>query len=980
MRLGLLTVKASLLIVMLAAVLLCVEAGEAFAGFGFQRVENTIVNEGGSADIQAGSHPFAIDTTFALNQEVQPDGISIPSGDLKDLQVKLPSGLVGNPTALPRCSSTLFYTPRPRKNGPPGDTFEGADCPESTQVGIARVELNINEELKPPSALYLPVYNLVPPPGVPAAFGFNPLGLAVVLTAKVRTGEDYGVTIDSENDSQVKRVYGVTTTLWGVPYAHSHDGQRGECLGIEGTSMGACPVEQPATPFLTMPTSCSSSPLTTFFYADSWQHPLQSLETEGVEAEAVDHDSEGDPVGLGGCELLDFSPKVSAQPETGAAASPTGLNFELSLPQNQNPTGLAEADLRNAVLTLPAGVSVSPSAGDGLGACTSTPETGRPGGEIALESDEVVQCPNSSKVGTVEIETPLLEIPLTGSVYLAQPNANKFNSLLALYLVAEGDGVLIKLAAHVEANPLTGQLTTVVDDAPQQPFSNLKLHFFGGPRAALMTPQTCGIYEANSQLTPWSSPTETPVSINSPFDISTSCGGGFAPTMVAGTTSNQAGAYSPLTTTISRSDQDQNLSKITLTTPPGLLGMLSHVQLCGEPQAQQGDCPEASKIGHVTATSGAGPTPLQLPLAGKPQDPVFLTGPYDGAPFGLSIVVPAEAGPFNLGDVVVRAAINVNPHTAQITISSESLPQFVHNTGIPLDVRTVNVIVDREDFIFNPTNCEPSSEEGTLNGAQGASAAVATRFQAANCASLPFTPKFTVLTQAKTSKAEGAYLHVKLTSGPGQANIAKVKVDLPLQLPSRLTTLQKACTLVVFEANPANCPAASVVGTATAHTPVLTHPLAGPAYLVSHGGAAFPDLEMVLQGEGVTLVLDGNTDIKKGITSSLFKTVPDAPISTFESRASGGSTLGAGVERKPLQGAAEDAHRDHRPEWGHDQTEHHDHGHRLPQACGQEGQGEKEVVRRGTLTGRVGQRPWWGNLIKEERRPRGPPLPPPFPR
>ena len=862
---------------MLVPVLLLVAAsGTAFAGFGFQRVENTIVNQDGSADVQAGSHPFAIETTFKLNERVQPDGVSIPDGDLKDLEVKLPPGLAGNATATPKCSVEQFHTP----NTHLAAGLSGASCPEDTQVGIARVELNTAGVATPPGSLYLGVYNLVPPPGVPVAFGFNPLGLAVVLTAKVRTGEDYGVTVESNDDSQLQRIYGVTTTLWGVPYDHSHDGQRGECLGYNGVSLGSCSVEQTPRPFLRMPTSCSASPPATLLFADSWQNPVSLLELEGVRAELFNHDSEGDPVGVSGCELLDFSPSVSVQPETGAAASPSGLDFDLGLPQSEAPEGLAESDLRNTVFSLPPGMAVSPSAGDGLGACTSTPEPNRPGGEIALESGEAVQCPNSSKVGTATIETPLLETPLTGSVYLAQPNANEFSSLLALYIVAEGDGVQIKLAAHVEANLETGQLTTVVENSPQQPFGNLRLHFFGGPRAALMTPQACGADDATSQLTPWSSPTQTALSLESPFSVGANCGGGFSPTMTAGTTSNQAGAFSPFITTIARSDQDQNLSTITVRTPPGLLGLLSKVPLCGEPQAQQGDCSAASQIGHVTASAGPGPTPLQLPLAGKPQDPVFLTGPYKGAPFGLSIVVPAEAGPFDLGDVVTRAAITVDPHTAQVTIASDPLPAF--KQGIPLDVRSVNVIVDRESFIFNPTNCHPASVAGTITGTQGASAALASSFQAVNCASLPFKPGFAVSTQAHTSKKDGASLDVKVTSGSGQANIAKAVVSLPKKLPSRLSTLQQACPEATFAANPATCPAGSNVGTAKAVTPVLNVPLSGPAYLVSHGGAAFPDLVVILQGQGILLDLVGNTDIKKGITTSSFNTVPDAPISSFE--------------------------------------------------------------------------------------------------
>jgi hypothetical protein len=860
-------------------------ATPAFASFGFQKVENTIVNQDGSPDIQAGSHPFAVKTTFKLNEKVAPDGVPIPDGDLKDLHVKLSPGFVGNATIVPKCSIEQFNTPSQHLAG----GLSGASCPQATQIGVARVELNPSEAARPPGSGYFGVYNLVPPPGVPAAFGFNPLGLAVVLAAKVRTGEDYGVTVGTDNNSQAVRVYGVTTTLWGVPYEHSHDSQRGECLGVNGSSLGECPVDQAPQPFLRMPTSCSPAPLTATFYADSWQSPVQSLESEGLKAEAFNQDSLGNPVGVAGCELLDFSPKINAQPETSAAGSPSGLNFELSLPQSQSPAGLAESDLRNAVFTLPAGMSASPSAADGLGACTGTPELNRPGGEIALESSEPAQCPNSSKVGSVKIETPLLETPVEGSVYLAQPHLNKFNSLLALYIVAEANGVLIKLAAHIEADPLTGQLTTVVENNPQLPFSNLKLHFFGGPRAALMTPQVCGAYHAKSLLTPWSSPTDTPVSIESSFNITTNCGGGFSPAMSAGTTSNQAGAFSPFTTMISRSDQDQNLSGITVQTPPGLLGMLSKVILCGEPQAQQGACPATSQIGHVTVSAGAGPNPLHLPLEGRPQDPIFLTGPYKGAPFGLSVVVGAEAGPFNLGTVVVRAAITIDPRTAQVTITSDPLPTFLQ--GIPLDVRTVSAIVDREGFIFNPTNCQPLSVGGTITSTQGASAALWSRFQGANCASLPFKPSFRVSTQGNGTfgggaKGKGASLDVKVSESRGEAAIGKVDVQLPLALPSRLTTLQQACTEAQFASNPAGCPAGSNVGFAKASTPVLQVPLTGPAYLVSHGGAAFPDLVVVLQGNErgghIRIDLVGHTNIKKGITYSNFDTVPDAPISSFE--------------------------------------------------------------------------------------------------
>ncbi|HEV2997688.1 MAG TPA: hypothetical protein VGX16_01165, partial [Solirubrobacteraceae bacterium] len=852
----------------------------ALAGFGFQKVDSRFLNRDGSADVQAGSHPFAVVTSFKFNTKLTQHGVPIPDGDAKDIEVEPPLGLIGNPIATPRCTLVEFNTPDPFLAG----GTSGASCPDDTQIGVARIELNPVGAAAPPTPLFYGIYNLVPPPGVPAEFGFNPLGVPIVLTPMVRTGKDYGLKIVTKNSNQTLRVYGVTATLWGVPADHSHDEMRGKCLPWQEGELrgGECSVSSAPKPFLRLPTRCSSMPLVTTFRADSWQNPVRSVETEGVEAKAVSQEHEGNPVGLAGCEFLDFSPKVRVKSDTPAGGSPAGLDVELGLAQSENPTGLAESDLRKAVFTLPPGVSVSPSAADGLGACTDTSEPERPEGEIALHSTEAVKCPPSSKIGSVLAETPLLESPLKGSVYLAQPEHNPFNSLLAFYVVVEGSGVLVKLAGHVEANLFTGQLTTRFEETPQLPFSDLKLKLFGGPRAALLTPQTCGIYQARSLLTSWSSSTETPVSLESPFSVTTGCSGGFAPTMVAGTTSNQAALFSPFTTTISRSDQDQNLSRITVKTPPGLLGLLSKVTLCGEPQAAQGSCPAASQIGHVSVSAGGGPDPLNLPLAGKPQDPVFLTGPYNGAPFGLSVAVPAEAGPFNLGVIVVRAAITVDPHTAQVTITSDPLPALLQ--GIPLDVRTVNVIVDREGFIFNPTNCEPSSVTGTIISTQNASASLSSRFQATSCASLPFKPKFTVSTSAKTSRHKGASLDVKISYPKGtEANIRKVAVDLPGKLPSRLTTIQKACSAEVFNANPARCPPASNIGTATAITPILSVPLTGPAYLVSYGNAAFPQLVIVLQGEGIKLELAGSLFIDKhGVTKSSFETVPDAPVSSFE--------------------------------------------------------------------------------------------------
>ncbi|HEY7830807.1 MAG TPA: hypothetical protein VIC06_09620 [Solirubrobacteraceae bacterium] len=883
-----------------------VPASSALADFGFKDFEYSAINQDQSAAVQAGSHPWALSTSVDFNSRLEPDESIVPDGDVKDIEVDTPLGLVGNPATTPKCTIQKFTTPPENKEALPlgsSFVFSGATCPDNSQVGVADVRLNPNPSLHS----FIGVYNLEPPPGVPAEFGFDYLGLPVLLKASLRPDGSYGLAVSASDVSQTLHVFGSTVTLWGVPADPNHDGQRGECLGSEGQSViaGGCPAGIAPAPFLTLPTSCSAEPPTMSIFADSWQDPAPV--GPRISASAVNRDAHGDAEGITGCDRLDFSPSLTIRPDAAAANSPTGLEVDLSLPQNENPHGLSESHLRDAVVTLPPGLVVNPSTADGLEACSSA--------QIDLNSQDPAKCPAASKMGSVTATTPLLTDKLEGSVYLAQQEDNPFGSLLAIYVVAEGDGVRVKLAGEVHADPVSGQLTTTfngnrapafsgnpaLEGEPQLPFSDLRLRLFAGPRAALMTPG-CGEYAASALLTPWSG--SLPVASASPaFTLNTNCGGGFAPSFKAGTVSNQAGGFSPLVTSVSRGDQDQRLGQVSVKIPPGVLGMLSRVSLCGESQAQEGTCPASSQIGHVTVTAGAGPNPVSLPQAGRAEDPVYLTVPYKNAPFGLAIVVHPEAGPFNLGPkpIVVRAGIYVDPKTAQITVTTDPLPTILR--GIPLDVRAATVTIDRagatgaNQFIFNPTNCEALSSTGTIASTLNGVVSVSSRFQAADCESLPFKPSFKASTQGVTSKKLGASLDVKVTSGPGQANIGKVFVTLPKQLPARLTTLQKACTEAAFAANPATCPVASDVGFARAVSPVLKQPLVGPAYLVSHGGAAFPDLVVVLQGEGIRLDLVGNTNIRKGITTSTFNTVPDAPISRFELRLPRGahSALGSNL-------------------------------------------------------------------------------------
>jgi hypothetical protein len=839
--------------------------------FGISDLSMSSIGTDGALDTQAGDHPYAIATSlefntvpFSLNSAEQ----RTPENP-KDVVVDLPMGLVGNPTTAPQCP-LVALTGVPHSVG----------CPANSQIGevtFYRADLQGGIEssvmLTQPDFLggVSPLYNLVPEHGYPAEFGFTYAGHALHLYAGVvRTEVGYVLRVSAPDTPGLNgALQGVTLTVFGDPTERDAE-LRQQALERETEHA----VEREATtpaPFFTNPTDCSASEFTVTAHVDSWTHPGR------VNADGTPDFSDPNwntatstlpPVS--GCDQLQFNPAISVRPDTMQADSPAGLDVDLKVPQAPNAPGvLATPELQKAVVALPQGVAVSPSGANGLAGCSPV--------QISLDSNSEPTCPDASKIGTAELDTPLLSQPLGGSIYLAQQNNNPFGSLMALYLVVDDatTGVLVKLPGEVSVDPVTGQLTTTFDNNPQIPFSELKLHLKGGPRASLVTPQACGTYTTTTRLTPWSAPDSgPPATPSSSFPVTSGCSAGFAPSFTAGTTSNQAGGFSPFSVTFSRQDGEQRLAVATVQTPPGLLGVLKSVTQCPEPQASNGTCGPESLIGHTTVGAGPGPSPFYI--GGN----VFLTGRYEGAPFGLSIVTHALAGPFDLGNVIVRAQVNVDPHSAQITVTSDPLPTILQ--GIPLDLRTVKVTVDKANFMFNPTNCSPLTVGATITSTNGASAGVSSPFQAANCATLPFKPKFTVLTQAKTSKANGAYLHVKVASGPGQANIAKVKVDLPKQLPSRLTTLQKACPDATFNANPASCPAASLVGTATAVTPVLKNPLTGPAYLVSHAAAAFPGLEIVLQGEGITLVLDGNTNIKKGITSSTFNSVPDAPISTFD--------------------------------------------------------------------------------------------------
>ncbi len=875
--------------------------------FGIAAFRTSVVEALGNPFTQAVGHPFAANASFILNSTVENGGALWPAeGTPKDIETDLPPGFLGNPQNAPKCTLVQVQ----ERPGPGIPT----ECPADSAVGFVRVALGGEISHGVPRAndtvsdddTYL-VYNVEAAPGLPASLAFVDGGAFFALNAKLRSDGNYGVTIGDTASGRVpgnKGVLGVDLTLC----SYGITGFADEAFHVSELPTVACAAPTPgAKPFLSDPSRCTGPAPSTTLRAATYQEPSKYVSKSVYNGANL---AEGAPNAtesfVTGCSDLQFQPEVEFKPGSAAedgtsqADEPTGASFVLKVPQTDEAGVNATPELKDATVTLPEGMTVDPSAADGLQACSNA----QFGLGSTAEPAEPAACPPAAQIGTVKVVTPLLEKPLEGQVFLGEPECGASGVCtsadaaagrvfrLFLQIRSVERGVIVKLAGHVSANPTTGRLQATFTEQPQLPFSELQLRLNGGARAPLANPQTCGAFTTSTDLTPWSAPglgglsgTEpiagTPdATPSSSFNVDWNGAGGacpatmpFSPSFSAGSQNPAAGASSPFAVTAGREDREQDISAITITTPPGLLGKVAQVPRCPEAQAGAGTCGPESQIG--TTTVGAGPGPHPFYLGGR----VYLTGPYRGAPFGLSIVVPAVAGPFNLGDVVVRAAIAVDPSTAALTIASDPLPQFVD--GVQVRLRRINVEIDRPGFMLNPTSCARQAVGATI-AAQGASFRVTSPFAVGGCPGLPFAPKLTASTQSKTSKAGGASLTVSVASAPGEANIGKVDLALPKALPSRLTTLQKACTEAQFAANPAGCPAASDIGTAKAITPILASPLTGPAYIVSHGGASFPDVELVLQGEGVEIVLDGKTDIKRGITYSRFETIPDAPISHFE--------------------------------------------------------------------------------------------------
>jgi hypothetical protein len=721
----------------------------------------------------------------------------------------------------------------------------------------------------------IPIFNMQRDPNHAATLAGTLLIATIVVEINVHSpggkscaSSDCSLTGTLSTASSLLTLEGSKLTLWGVPGDPSHDSQRCGQLG-----QNCQPSAVTKAPFMTNPTNCSGGPLLTKVTVDSYEN-RSATSSRHLAAPT-------------GCDLLGMSPTLSVRPDDSKVDTPAGYDFDLKVPQNEQPYSVATPEVKDVSITLPAGTSLSPPVARGLKGCSDA--------QFAAN-----RCPSASKIGTVSIATPLLADQLTGSVYVGSPTPSQ---MYRLFIIASADSVKLKLTGQVTADPVTGQLTAVFAQNPELPFDELNLSLSGGPKAALANPDSCGTFTTTSDIAPYSGgPDATP---SSSFNI-TGCATPqrFAPSFHAGVSFTVGGAYTPFALSISRSDQDQYLSGISVKLPKGLLAKLAGVGKCtsaelahaaassGAQEKAHPSCPSSSLVGTAKTAAGAGPLPFTLP--GK----VYLTGPYKGAPYGLAVVVPAVAGPYDLGTVVVRQALNIDPDTTQVTVVSDPLPQILK--GIPLRLRDVQVTLGRKQFVLNPTSCQASRVTGTLTSTQAASAAVSSPFKVGGCAGLAFSPKLAIGLSGKGQTHSGKHptLTATVTQPAHQANLHRVRVTLPLSLALDPLNTKHVCPYQVAKkvrSGPVPCPASSIVGSASAVTPLLSKPLSGKVYLVQgikiihgHKFHTLPTLLVALRGQIALNLRSQTAVVGKGALVSDFKTIPDAPVSKFVLTINGG--------------------------------------------------------------------------------------------
>src|SRR4051812_41568824 len=761
----------------LASALTCIALAAVAAPARADYSDYAVASAGASlSSTQAGAHTdLTTDFTIATDPASETDshGYKSPYARTKDLIVNLPPGLIGNPNSIPQCTPAQFAT-----------AFSGGGCPNGSQVGVVRFSLYQYSQ----AAFFEPVYNMTSPGegNTVARLGVYAASLPTFINISVRSEDDYGLTATLEGLNSTALLVSATTTIWGVPAAPGHDRERQtppEAFNGVSESPPKPPGGNPV-PFLSNPTRCGI-PQQVSILSDSYQLPGQFGPPAIASLPPID-----------GCDEVEFHPSFSVTPTSHEAAAPTGLDASLSMPQNETVDGLATSQLRDAIVTLPRGMTIAAGAADALAACSEQ--------QVGYKTRASAHCPDAAKIGSVEIDVPALPRVLHGSIYQRTPAPGH---LFRIWLVSDELGLHLKVSGDVHLDPVTGQITSLFLDNPQAPVRSFELHFKSGPRAPLATPSSCGVYQSHYELAPWSG--APAVLGDSPMTIDRGCDtGGFSPQLSAGATDPTAGAYSPFVLSLYRQPGEQNVSNLDVSMPPGLLAKLAGVAVCAEAGAKVGDCPVASQVGATAVASGPGSSPLWIPQPGKDPTAVYLSGPYKGAPYSLTVKVPAQAGPFDLGTVITRAGIYVDPETTQVTVRSDPLPQILE--GVPVTYRTIHVDVDRPDFTLNPTSCAPMSVKAKVVSVEGAVANPSSPFRVGSCASLGFSPKLSLSLSGSTKRTGHPALRAELRAAAGDANIGKAVVALPHSEFLAQEHIRTICTRVQFAAG--TCPAGSIYG------------------------------------------------------------------------------------------------------------------------------------------------------------------------